>query len=452
MNHSLGMELSFSLLFLGLSTSTAATPEKIPNTQEFSHLSDEELLTNLQRQTVDYFWTGAEPVSGLAPERIHMDGIYPQKDQSVVTSGGSGFGLMAIVVGIERGFIHRDKALAQFEKNLTFLETADRFHGVWPHWWVGPTGKTKPFSKKDDGGDLVESAFLVQGLLTVRQYLHEGTPREQAIAKRCDQLWREVDWTWYTRGNQNALYWHWSPNFGWDMNFRIGGYNECLIVYLLAAASPTHGTPASVYHGGWARGGDIRSDRSCGDTLVILDHYEHDDACVGPLFWAHYSYLGLNPNGLSDSYADYWLLNQNHALIHHAHCVENPNGYKGYGPDLWGLTSSYSMRGYAGHRPDKDLGVISPTAALSSFPYTPAQSMAFLRSLYEKHSKFIGKYGPFDAFSLEHDWYLKRYLAIDQGPIPVMIENHRSGLIWKLFMSAPEIQSGLKKLGFESKQ
>jgi hypothetical protein len=452
MNHPQVIALFVTFLFLGAAPVTAATSDRISNTKESSHLSNEELLTKLQRQTIDYFWTGAEPVSGLARERLHMDGVYPQNDQDVVTSGGSGFGLMAVLVGVERGFIPRSKALAQFEKNLTFLETADRFHGVWPHWWIGPTGKTKPFSKKDDGGDLVETAFLVQGLLTVRQYFHEGTPRERAIAQRCDQLWKEVDWTWYTRGNQDALYWHWSPNFGWDMNFRIGGYNECLIVYLLAAASPTHGTPASVYHKGWARGGDIRSDRKCYNTSVILDHYEHDEACVGPLFWAHYSYLGLNPKGLSDTYADYWQLNQNHALIHYAHCVDNPNEYKGYGPDLWGLTSSYSMRGYAGHRPDKDLGVISPTAALASFPYTPTQSMAFLRSLYEKHSKFIGKYGPYDAFSLEHEWHLKRYLAIDQGPIPVMIENHRSGLIWKLFMSAPEIQSGLKKLGFESKQ
>lgn len=243
---------------------------------------------------------------------------------------------------------------------------------------------------------------------------------------------------------------YWSPEHGWDMNFKIGGYNECLIVYVLAASSPTHGVPASVYHRGWARDGGIRTDRRCHGLPVVLDHYEHDDACVGPLFWAHYSYVGLNPNGLSDRYADYWQLNRNHALIHHAHCVENPHRYRGYGPECWGLTSSYSMTGYAGHRPDRDLGVISPTAALSSFPYTPEQSMAFLRFLYEKSPELVGIYGPYDAFSPERQWHLPRYLAIDQGPIPVMIENHRFKLLWRLFMSADEVQAGLRKLGFKS--
>ncbi len=449
MNYCLIIALSVSAIILNTVPAQAASV--LLNNDQPTALTplEEALLTKLQRQSIDYFWSGAEPVSGLARERIHMDGIYPQSDQDVVTSGGSGFGLMAIIVGIERGFIKREEALTQFEKNLDFLESADRFHGVWPHWWVGPTGKTKPFSRKDDGGDLVETAFLVQGLLTLRQYLSEGTLREKAIAKRCDQLWRGVDWTWYTRGNQDALYWHWSPNFGWEMNFRIGGYNECLIVYVLAAASPTHAIPASAYHGAWARNGAIESERRCYGYPVILDHYEHDDACAGPLFWAHYSFLGLNPIGLSDRYADYWKLNQNHALIHYAHCQENPNNYKGYGPELWGLTSSYSPKGYAGHRPDRDLGVISPTAALASFPYTPKQSMDFLKAMYGKHPRFVGVYGPYDAFSLEHDWYLQRYLAIDQGPIPVMVENYRSGLIWKLFMSAPEIQSGLKRLGFK---
>ena len=233
------------------------------------------------------------------------------------------------------------------------------------------------------------------------------------------------------------------------MNFKIGGYNECLIVYVLAAASPTHPISPKVYHNGWARNGEIRSNRECLEIPVILDHYEHDDACVGPLFWAHYSYLGLNPTGLRDTYADYWDLNTNHARIHYQHCVRNPNQYNGYGPHCWGLTSSYSMKGYSGHRPDRDLGVISPTAALSSFPYTPKESMDFLRYLYENHPELIGVYGPYDAFSLEHQWHLPRYLAIDQGPIPVMIENYRTGLIWNLFMSAPEIRIGLNRLGFQ---
>ncbi|MEQ9299514.1 MAG: glucoamylase family protein [Cyclobacteriaceae bacterium] len=415
-----------------------------------SEISDDSLLTMLQYQTFQYFWDGAEPVSGMACERVHMDNIYPSDDKNVVTSGGSGFGLMAILVGIERGFITREVAVARYEQILDFLETADRFHGVYPHWWFGDTGKVKPFSKKDDGGDLVETAFLVQGLLTVRQYFQDGNERERAIVSRINNIWKTVEWNWHTKGGEDVLYWHWSPKYGWEMNFPVGGYNECLIMYVLAASSPTHSVEPAVYHKGWALNGKIETDRTLYGNDLVLDHYEHDDAAVGPLFWAHYSYLGLDPRNLKDRYGEYWTLNQSHAKVHYEYCKENPGGYEGYGENCWGLTSSYSMKGYAGHRPDRDLGVISPTAALSSIPYTPQESMQMVRWLYEpSRDSLVGKYGPYDAFSFANGWYLPRYLAIDQGPFPVMIENYRTGLLWELFMSAPEIQSGLKKLGFE---
>jgi hypothetical protein len=411
-------------------------------------LSDDSLLTLVQYQTFQYFWKNAEPVSGLGRERTHMDGIYPDNDQHIITTGGSGFGLMAMLVGIERGFITREEGLKHLQRVVNFLDTADRFHGAWPHWLNGETGKVKPFSKKDDGGDLVETSFLVQGLITVREYFKQGNEEEKALAGKIDSLWYGVDWNWYTQG-KNVLYWHWSPNYGWDMNFAIGGYNECLITYVLAASSPTHAIQPAVYHDGWARQGAIKSDRKFFDLDVVLDHYETNDNPVGPLFWAHYSYLGLDPRKLRDQYADYWTLNRNHALIHYRYCVANPENYKGYGENCWGLTSSYSMIGYAGHSPSEDLGVISPTAALSSFPYTPEESMRFLRFMYTpSRDSLVGEYGPYDAFSFSSEWYLPRYLAIDQGPIPVMIENYRTGLLWKLFMNAPEVQTGLKKLGF----
>ncbi|MCB0472890.1 MAG: beta-glucosidase, partial [Flavobacteriaceae bacterium] len=244
--------------------------------------------------------------------------------------------------------------------------------------------------------------------------------------------------------------WHWSPEYAWQMNFPVGGYNECLILYILAASSPTHPISKNVYDKGWARNGAITKDTVFYGLPTVLDHYEHDKSPVGPLFWAHYSYLGLDPKGLKDQYADYWQLNTNQALIHYKYCVDNPHHYKGYGADCWGLTSSYSINGYAGHRPDMDLGVISPTAAIASIPYTPKESMRFIRYLYTKQDSLIGKYGPYDAFSLEKKWTLPRYLAIDQGPMPVMIENYRTGLLWNLFMSDPDVQKGLKKLNFTS--
>ncbi|MCG2615923.1 beta-glucosidase [Terrimonas sp. NA20] len=412
--------------------------------------ADTSLFRLVQQQTFHYFWDGAEPSSGLARERIHTDGVYPQKDQSTVTSGGGGFGVMAILVGIERNFITRQQGFERFEKIVGFLEKADRFHGAWPHWWYGETGKVKPFSKKDDGGDLVETSFMIQGLLCVRQYYKDGSPAEKALAARIDKLWREIEFDWYRNG-KNALYWHWSPNYGWDMNFAVSGYNECLIMYILAAASPTHGVAAEVYHDGWAENGKIREPREALGYTLQLRH--HGAPNGGPLFWAHYSYLGLDPRGLKDQYADYWMENQHQALINYQWCVNNAKGFKGYGPDSWGLTSSYSVKGYSGHAPsaERDLGVISPTAALSSFPYTPDQSMAAMKHWYnDKKDKLWGSYGFYDAFSETDNWFLPRYLAIDQGPIVVMMENHRTGLLWNLFMSCPEVKTGLKKLGFSS--
>ena len=414
--------------------------------------ADTALFRMVQQQTFQYFWDGAEPNSGLARERVHADSVYPQKDQSVVTSGGSGFGVMAILVGMERDFITRHQGLERIEKIISFLEKADRFHGAWPHWWYGETGKVKPFSRRDNGGDLVETSFMIQGLLCARQYYKDGSPAEKAIAARIDRLWKEVEFDWYRNG-QNVLYWHWSPDYEWQMNFPVRGYNECLIMYVLAASSPTHGVPAVVYHEGWADNGKIIDRHDALGYKFQLNHHGLKNG--GPLFWAHYSYLGLDPRGLRDQYADYWVENQHQALINYQWCVNNIKGFKGYGPDSWGLTSSYSVKGYSGHAPsgDRDLGVISPTAALSSFPYTPEQSMAAMKHWYnDMKEKVWGRFGFYDAFSETDNWFPKRYLAIDQGPIVVMMENYRSGLLWNLFMSCPEIKAGLNKLGFSSPQ
>jgi hypothetical protein len=412
---------------------------------------DEQVFTEVQKQTFQYFWEGAEPNSGMARERIHVDGVYPDNDQDVVTTGGSGFGVMALLVGIHRGFITRTQGRERMEKIVQFLQSSDRFHGAWPHWYQGKTGKVKPFGTKDNGGDLVESSFMLQGLLCARQFFAAGDSTEKVLAAHIDTLWKEVEFDWY-RHNENVLYWHWSPNYQWQMNFPVRGYNECLIMYILAASSPTHSVPAEVYHQGWAQSGRIVAPWNVLGYTLQLAH-QGDSPYGGPLFWAHYSYLGLDPKGLKDQYADYWMENRNQTLINYAWCVDNSKHYKGYGPDSWGLTASYSVMGYAAHAPGRqtDLGVISPTAALSSFPYTPTQSMQAMRHWYDDmKDKLWGPYGFYDAFSKTADWYPKRYLAIDQGPTIVMMENYRSGLLWNLFMSCPEVQAGLKKLGFSS--
>ena len=411
-------------------------------------LTDEALLDTVQRRTFNYFWDGAEPNSGLARERIHMDGVYPENDRNVVTSGGSGFGIMAVLAGIDRGYVTREEGLARMERIVSFLETADRFHGAYPHWWYGDTGRVKPFGQKDNGGDLVETAFVMQALLAVHQYYAGGSPQEKALAARIDKLWREVDWNFYRQGDQNVLYWHWSPEYGWEMNFPVHGYNECLIMYILAAASPTHGVPAAVYHEGWAQNGAIVSPHQ---VEGIELHLRYQGTEAGPLFWAQYSFLGLDPNGLKDEYCPgYFGEMRNLTLVNRAYCIRNPKHYKGFGADCWGLTASYSVDGYAAHAPNEgdDRGVISPTAALSSIVYTPEYSLQVMRHLYGMGDKVFGPYGFYDAFSETVNWYPQRYLAIDQGPIAVMIENYRSGLLWKLFMSHPDVQQGLRKLGF----
>ncbi|WP_159021514.1 glucoamylase family protein [Formosa sp. L2A11] len=438
----------FSLVLFGCNNQKEENLQTTEDTVVEDVPSSDALLDRIQEQTINYFWDGAEPNSGLARERIHMDNVYLESPINTVTTGGSGFGLMAILVGVERGFISKEVALLRFGRIVEFLDKADRFHGAWPHWINGETGKVYPFSEKDNGGDLVETAFLIQGLLTVSEYFDGDTEEEKELVSKIDALWRAVEWDWYTKDGEDVLYWHWSPDYGWDMNMPVQGYNECLIMYVLAAASPTHPISKSVYEQGWARNGGIVSSKTYYDENLVLNYFYNDKDLVGPLFWAHYSYLGLDPRNLSDQYANYWTLTQNQAIIHYKYAVDNPLNFKGYGDSLWGLTSSYSINGYYAHRPGNDIGVISPTAALSSFPYTPTESMNVLENIYKNHDSLVGKYGPYDAFSFEDNWYTKRYLAIDQGPIPVMIENYRSGLLWQLFMENSDVQNGLDALGF----
>lgn len=418
--------------------------------------SDEALMNQVQRDVLKYFWEEAEPNSRLGRERYHEDNIYPQNDKNVITTGGSGFGMMTILVGVERKFIPRKEAVRRLTTMADFLAKSERHHGAWSHWINGETGKTVPFGKKDNGGDLVETAFLVQGIISVREYFKNGNQEEKILAQKMDDLWKGVEWNWYTKGGEKTLYWHWSPTYGWEMNFPLKGYDETLVTYILAASSPTYPIDAETYYKGWTRNGTYTTDQTKYGLPMYVKHNGAEEY-GGPLFWAQYSYLGLDPTGLSDRYvANYFDLNKNQVLIDYKYCVENPKGWKGYGPNYWGLSAGYTRNndgsvGYTAHTPINDSGVINPTAALSSFPYTPKESMDFLRFLYQEKPEFIGSAGPYDATSINYnDWFTPRYLAIDQGTISPMIENYRTGLLWHLFMNAPEIKQGLKKLDFKS--
>ena len=406
------------------------------------NLSDSALLDVVQQQTFRYFWDFAHPVSGLSRER--SNGAYGYGNEAV-TTGGTGFGIMSIIVATERKWIGRDTAAKLLLKMVQFLSKADAYHGVFPHWLNGTTGKTIPFSRKDDGADLVETSYLMQGLLCARQYFSGDNNTEKDLRNLINGMWNDIEWDWFTKGGQEVLYWHWSPNNGWAMNFPVRGFNECLIVYVLAASGEKYPVTNAVYHRGWAQSNFFKNGKQFyGYTLPLGFDYG------GPLFFSHYSFMGLNPTGLKDQYADYWEQNKNHTLINRAYCIDNPKAFKGYSENCWGLTASDTYNGYNAYSPTNDEGTISPTAALSAFPYTPEYSMQALKHFYyDLGDKIWSEYGFVDAFNESKNWYAKSHLAIDQGPIIVMIENYRSGLLWKLFMSCPEIKKGLKKLEFE---
>jgi len=405
---------------------------------KFPTISDDSLLTLVQKQTFKYFWDFGHPTSGLARER--------NSSGNTCTTGGTGFGIQSIVVGIHRGFITRQQGLERIQKMVDFLDTkATKYHGAYAHWLDGATGTTIPFSQYDDGGDLVETSYLMQGLLTAKEYFDGTSIEETKIRTDITRLYNNVEWSWYQNG-QSALYWHWSSNFGWKMNFRVSGWNEALITYILAAASPTYPIDIQTYQNGWARNGAIKNNKSFYNYQLPLG-----PDLGGPLFFEQYTFLGVNPFGLKDQYADYEVQVKNHTLINYEYCKQNPRNYVGYSAKCWGLTASDTYDGYTAHEPNNDKGVITPTAAISSIAFTPKESLDALRFFYYQLGDKIWKnYGFVDAFSLDKNWYADSFLAIDQGPMIVMIENYRSKLIWDTFTKNIEVKNGLKKLGFSA--
>jgi hypothetical protein len=424
-------------------------------------MTDDELLTMMQRANFEYYWEGADPHSGMARENI-------PGDNRIVATGASGFGVMALIVGVDRGFITRKQGLERLTKIVDFLTHAERYHGAWSHYMNGATGRTMPvFGMFDNGGDLVETSFMMEGLLAARQYFRGPSPEEQALYRNITRLWDTVNWAWYRQTPEsNFLYWHWSPEWQFQIHHPLIGFNEVMIAYLLAMASPTHAVPPSMYYSGWAgqcqRAIEYREGWS-GSTEG--DHYRngntyfgiHLDVGVhrgGPLFFTHYSYMGFDPHALHDRYtSSYFDNNRNIARINLEYSIADPKHWKGYGADAWGLTASDGPHGYVAQAPDTadDRGTITPTGALASFPYTPKASMAALKHYYrDLGGQLWGVYGLRDAYNPTDDWVSPIFMGLNQAPIVVMIENYRTGLVWKEFMANPEIGAMLKKLNAET--
>jgi hypothetical protein len=424
------------------------------STREFT---DDELLTMLQEACFHYYWEAADPNSGMTRENI------PGDDRMVAT-GASGFGISTLIVGVDRRFITREQGLERLAKIVGFLEHAQRYHGAWSHYMDGSTGKTMPvFGMFDDGGDLVETSFLMQGLLAARQYFQGSNEEERSLYRRISQLWETVEWDWYRQTpKSDFLYWHWSPQWAWQIHHPLIGFNEVMITYLLAMASPTHAVPADLYYSGWAGQSQKAFDYRAGwSGSADGDHYGNGHSYYGikldvgvgtggPLFFTHYSYTGFDPHSLHDRYtSSYFDNNRNIALINRAYSIANPKHFAGYGPNAWGLTASDGPSGYVPHAPDNtsDQGTLTLTGALASFPYTPEASMAAFKHYYrDLGGQLWDIYGPRDAFNPGQNWVSPIYMGLNQAPITVMIENYRTGLVWKNFMSNPEIGTMLQKL------
>lgn len=454
--------------FLGTADTTAyyrvtavnhAYEESVPSATVMAAtraFSDDELLTMVQETHFRYYWEGVHAEAGLALESI-------PGDENLIALGASGFGIMALIAAVERGFVTREQAVDRMRRILAFLTAADRFHGIWPHFLDGRSGKVVPlFGQYDNGGDIVETAFMMQALLTARQYF---TREDEAdLRVNITRLWEAAEWNWYRNPDDpDFLFWHWSPDAAWHIDHPLIGWNETMIAYLMAAASPTHPIPPELYHSGWASQSErARIYRENWDKTTDGNHYTNGNTYYGvalpvgvgsggPLFFTHYGFLGFDPHGKRDRYTNYFENNRKITLINHRYCIANPGGYAGYSADCWGLTASDDHTGYLAHEasPHSDNGTITPTGALSAFPYTPEESMRALKHLYrERGAELWDIYGFRDAINPTQGYVSSIFMGLNQAPIVAMIENYRSGLLWNLFMSNPEIGPMLEKLGF----
>jgi hypothetical protein len=410
-------------------------------------MTDDELLSMVQEASFHYYWDGAEPHSGMARESN------PGNDD-IVAVGGSGFGIMTMVVAADRGFVSRQAVIERLLHITDFLAHADRFHGVWPHYLSGRTGHVLPvFGIYDDGADLVETSFLMQGLLTARGYFAADTPSERQLRNRITQLWNGVEWDWFaTTPQKDALYWHWSPNFSFHIANRLQGWNETMNTYMLAIASPTHPISPSLYYAGWAAEGNPSHTFGRKETYYGVQlEMNYAQGTPGPLFFTHYSFLGYDPRGVHDKYADYYVNNRNESLVQQKYAIENPKHFKGYGADAWGLSAVTGPRGYREYKPfTEDDGTLAPTAAVSAYAYIPQQSLLAIKHFYRDLGAQVWDiYGFRNAFNLQLNWFSPDELGLNQGPQAVMIENGRTGLLWRSFMSNPEMKKMQTTIGLE---
>ncbi|MDM7914397.1 MAG: glucoamylase family protein, partial [Candidatus Eisenbacteria bacterium] len=404
-------------------------------------LTNEALLDTLQRTAFDFFWNEANPANGLIKDR--------STPGSACSIASVGFGLSAILIGIDHGWITRDEGRARI---LTTLETFwNGPQGTAPDGMIGYKGLFYHFLDMNTATrtwdcelSTIDSALLFAGILDAREYFTTDDPVDVQVRTLADSLYYRADWNFFRNGNPGILM-GWRPGTGFAGFGQWVGYNEAMILYILAIGSPTHPVPASSWNT-WTSG--YHWQTQYGYTYVIFP----------PLFGHQYSHCWIDFRYIQDAHMrgrgiTYFENSRRATLAQRNYCIANPFGHIGYGANLWGITACDGPDGYAAHGappPQNDDGTIAPTAPAGSIPFTPDESLAVLQNLYDNYRAMLwGPYGFRDAFNLDRGWWDTDYIGIDQGPIVLMIENYRTGAVWERIERNGDVQWGLHLAGFD---
>jgi len=415
--------------------STAGEHFEQQNENSYDPAYIKNVMDEQEQKVVNLFFQGAEPNSGMAyndPSR-----------KSVMATGATGFGIMTLIAGVERGWISREDAANHIVKIVRFLKKAERYEGAWAHWY-NVKGEIVPFGNQNDAGEIIETTFMMGGLLTACEYFNGSSEAEKEIRTTTNEFWNTINWSHFVKDGK--FYWIWHRDTG-KYELPISGWNETLLAYILAMAAPAgHDVPVSVYKSCWQGSKNFyhAGREYYGYPLPLGGNYGE------ALFLAHYSMFGMDPRKMEDSYCFYWQQNQNHTMINRHYCInEAPEEYA-YDANNWGLTACAgcgSHPDYVARQPQNDDGVISPAAALGSFPYTPFYSTQVMLNLKSKYPAINGKYGFYASYCPAEKATAKNYLSMEQAPIAIMMENYRSGLLWSLLMKNEHVQRGLQLAG-----
>jgi len=412
---------------------------------------------DLEKRTFSFFWDSANPANGLIPDR------YPGPSWSSIA--GVGFALTAYPIGVERGYVTRDAARDRALATLRFFAAETEKHGFFYHFLDMKDGERRNHSEVST----VDTALLLAGVLMCESYFDGKDAREREIRRLAEKIYRRVDWTW-AEPFSAGLVMGWTPESGfihatWD------GYDEAMLVYILALGSPTHAVNPAAWKA-WTSTYDKHWGTQYGET----------DLSFGPLFGHQYSHVWVDFRAIQDAYMrsrglDYFENSRRATYVQQRYAIENPMHWQGYGPNIWGLTAcegpgrgsqiydgqprrfyGYAARG-VGLDGSLDDGTIAPTAAIGSLPFAPEIVIPATLEMYKRYGGSIySTYGFRDSFNPSYQrgaqasksgWVDEHYLAIDQGPILAMIENYRSELVWRIMRHNDYIRRGLERAGFE---